>query len=340
MKKQIRRDIVTGISITLGLLLGAEIILRVYAKLKWSPVLSWEWQIVDSELVARLKPGFKSEALKINSLGFRGEEISIEKPKNIFRIVVMGDSVPFGFLSKNSFPEELQNILNFRKPRGSPWHFEVVNTGVPGYTSWQVLKMFKKDVISLKPDLLLIYVGLNDIWSHNPFNPKSKATDFINTICRKVYIVKFMFKLLEHSQTSLFLRKDFEERKRMLESFYPAYFAENLRNIVKEAKKINCKVVFLTLPTTLHLKNNPKKKIQFPSLGSNPELYLLLWSRYDHALKEISTQEKIYLIDLVKELRKIPEASKLFMDDTHFNEKGNRTIAEVIYKNLLGFGLF
>ncbi len=187
MKNETLRDIFIGISIFVGLFLVIEIALQIYAEIKWSPDFL-DCQIPDSELVYRLKPGFRSETLKINSLGLRGKEVAIEKPENTLRIVAIGDSIPFGFLTENPYPEELQRLLKFSKPKDSPIKYEVINAGIPGYSSWQVLKLFRRDISRLNPDFLIVYVGLNDVWSHNPLNPSSKATEFINTLCRKVYI--------------------------------------------------------------------------------------------------------------------------------------------------------
>ncbi len=73
----------------------------------------------------------------------------------------MGDSVTYGFGvgCKESFPEQLQDILNSKL---SSYKFEVINAGVLGYTSYQGLKYFQRDIIKYQPDLITVCFGIND----------------------------------------------------------------------------------------------------------------------------------------------------------------------------------
>ena len=98
-----------------------------------------------------------------NSLGYRGDEITVPKPDGVFRIVAMGGSTTYGeFIEDNdlTYPAQLEQVL--REDYGYE-NVEVVNAGVPAYTSWESLVSLQFRVLDLEPDLIIIYHAINDI---------------------------------------------------------------------------------------------------------------------------------------------------------------------------------
>jgi hypothetical protein len=98
-----------------------------------------------------------------NSLGYRGAEITIPKPDDVFRIVAIGGSTTYGeFIEENdlTYPAQLEYVL--REDYGYE-NVEVINAGVPAYTSWESLVSLQFRVLDLDPDLIIIYDGVNDI---------------------------------------------------------------------------------------------------------------------------------------------------------------------------------
>ncbi|MDE2634815.1 MAG: SGNH/GDSL hydrolase family protein [Chloroflexota bacterium] len=97
-----------------------------------------------------------------NDLGYRGSEIVIPKPPGVYRIVSMGGSTTYstGTTEEESYPAFLQSIL--RDDYGYN-NVEVINAGVSGYTSWEVLASFAFRVLELEPDMLIYYGALNDL---------------------------------------------------------------------------------------------------------------------------------------------------------------------------------
>jgi len=96
-----------------------------------------------------------------NRLGYRGLEISLEKPLDTFRIVALGASTTYGFgvNAKQAYPARLQDIL--WRDYGYT-HVEVINGGVPGYTSFEILSNFEYRILELDPDLVIYYGARND----------------------------------------------------------------------------------------------------------------------------------------------------------------------------------
>lgn len=80
------------------------------------------WVIYDKDLGYRLNPNREGS----NPLSIRNERVIVPKPEGLFRIVFLGDSVTW---PKDGFVQQVKDAL---EPKGG---IEVINAGVPGYTS-------------------------------------------------------------------------------------------------------------------------------------------------------------------------------------------------------------
>jgi len=97
-----------------------------------------------------------------NPLGYRGPEVEIPKPAGVFRIVALGGSTTYGISTpwQDAYPAQLEAIL--RNEYGFS-NVEVVNAGLSGYNSWDILANFEFRVSELEPDLIIFYEGINDV---------------------------------------------------------------------------------------------------------------------------------------------------------------------------------
>jgi lysophospholipase L1-like esterase len=123
----------------------------------------------------------------INSLGYRGPETTIEKPKGVYRIVCMGGSTTFGLTEPredHTYPQWLQKLLNENIPSQ---RFEVINAGVPGWSSAESSISLHARLLELKPDMTVSYEGVNDTFAMR--NPEEGKSDYSNFR----YIVRFEF---------------------------------------------------------------------------------------------------------------------------------------------------
>jgi len=99
--------------------------------------------------------------VSINTRGFRGPEVSDEKPAGVVRIVTLGASSTFGYHARDdmTYPAQLQRALNAACPSRK---FEVINLGIPHLTSTQILALFAAEGVRLHPDVVTFYEGFND----------------------------------------------------------------------------------------------------------------------------------------------------------------------------------
>ena len=101
--------------------------------------------------------------IRINRLGFRGDEITREKPAGTIRIVCLGASTTFNAeVSTNeaTWPHRLQERLERAHPGV---RFEVINAAVGGYIASTSLKNLRHRVLPIEPDLVIYYEAHNDI---------------------------------------------------------------------------------------------------------------------------------------------------------------------------------
>lgn len=97
----------------------------------------------------------------INSLGFRGSEISREKGDR-YRIVALGESTTFGATLKaddRPWPEVLEARIASEFECEKP--VQVINAGVPGWTLDNNLARLRDDIFPIEPDLIVSYHGYN-----------------------------------------------------------------------------------------------------------------------------------------------------------------------------------
>ena len=90
----------------------------------------------------------------VNRFGFRGPDFRREKSPGVYRIVALGGSSTFGALStdEDAYPARLQALLN----RRAPGRFEVINAGIPGHAPSHLVPLIRREILPLKPDLLII----------------------------------------------------------------------------------------------------------------------------------------------------------------------------------------
>jgi len=98
----------------------------------------------------------------INSLGFRGPERSVAKPRGVIRIIALGSYQTFGLgvNDSDSYPSQLEELLNRGAKRGR--RFEVWNGGRPAGSAIHGLARLERELDAYSPDLLIFDYGFVD----------------------------------------------------------------------------------------------------------------------------------------------------------------------------------
>ncbi len=100
-------------------------------------------------------------AKDVNQLGHRDSERAVEKAPGVRRVVVLGDSVAYGFCDSNrSIPVDRVFPYRLDARLGSP--VEVLNLSVSGYNTEQEVQRLFLDGLQLAPDIVLVAATAND----------------------------------------------------------------------------------------------------------------------------------------------------------------------------------
>jgi hypothetical protein len=99
----------------------------------------------------------------VNAEGFRGAEISREKPSGVFRVACLGDSVTFGWGVSDA--ETYEAVLEGRLREGG-LRCEVLNAGVNAYCANQEYVYLREKVLDYAPDLVTIGFSHNEGWQN------------------------------------------------------------------------------------------------------------------------------------------------------------------------------
>lgn len=121
-----------------------------------------ENQYVWNELKPNIDGHFKMHTFRTNSRGLRDKEYTFEKPKNTYRVAVIGDSYTLG---DGVEANEIYHSVLEKKLNGlsDSIHFEFINFGLSGYDMLNYLGVIEAKAMAYDPDLILIgFCGNND----------------------------------------------------------------------------------------------------------------------------------------------------------------------------------
>ncbi len=279
----------------------------------------------DRRLFWRLRPDqtvtsrfFEGRTYHINSLGLRGEEIVDIKRRP--RILALGNSCTFGWgvTDEETYVAQLESLLG-----GA---YQVINGGIPGYSSFQGKRFFEHELASLRPDVVLICYAWNDHWAAaNQIADKDQefppgAVIALQNLLSRFQSYRLLKKVLlatvESDPDSLF------DRSRPVYRVGAEDFGQNLRAICRQAALRQAVPVLLTSPiASVH--------IYYPA-GSRSPMHRF-HERYNELIREVARAEGVGLVDLALEFDHYNDLyDDARRDPIHFNAKGHRVVAQAI----------
>ncbi len=121
-----------------------------------------ENEAVSYEHIPNYKGIAYANPIQTNSLGLRDKEYEIPKPEGVIRVLVLGDSITYGFgvRAEETYAKQLEQILN---ESCESLTFEVINAGVSGYNIHQELAYLRDRGLELEPDFVILTFVHNDI---------------------------------------------------------------------------------------------------------------------------------------------------------------------------------
>jgi lysophospholipase L1-like esterase len=336
MKKILFRMIASLLGVIL-ILISTELLFRINPKFgylsnsfKKVPLSEYKIGIQPSALLGYEHiPNFGDylygEVGKINFYGLIGRGYGLHKDKNIFRILVLGDSI-----AENGWPcLFLENYLNNNAllSRLRYKRFEVWNAGVTSYDVRRYALFLKYKGLKYKPDMVIIFFCLNDFSLNTniyyqtkegaepyyfPIIEISKIYNVNPVLMKKSYLYRFIILRLE---SYLLSKKNLAGVSREEET--GRYYLQMIKEICKTRNIPLFAVVFPYLM--------PLNKYSSGAIG---EYQTICRASKELQINYLNLYEYLSKKDLYS-LRRFKE------DYIHLNPKGYHFAAKVIYEYLL-----
>ena len=279
-------------------------------------------------------PNYRKGLTSHNSLGYRNDEFTLEKPGGVYRIVALGGSSTYDVSIKDNaatFTAQLEKLL---KEEYGYTNVQVINAGVPGYNSWEILVNLEFRVLDLDPDLVIIYEGTNDVharmvepsayrgddlgrrqawqvppvalWEHSAL---LRIVSRMMNFSRQVSIDDFVSSPTYVSWPYEYrLSEDNLDPAEILKENPPIYFRRNLENMSAIAKEHDVMIILSTWAYSPYLKDY-----------ASQDYYQHGFQENNDVVKEVAADQHIPLFDFAAVM---PQDTSYWADGRHVNESG------------------
>jgi len=251
-----------------------------------------------------------------NRFGLRGDDTTLTKPANTYRILVVGDSLTMGWGVEQdlTFAADLERRMNANPPAGFPSNvlYEVLNLGIGNYNTVQEVMLLKSLGLQFKPDLILLFYFINDA------EPINESRD--SYLIRHSYLYAFLASRLRRSPLGETGSLGYKEYYRLLyKSGQPGWLAG--------------KAAFKELGELVRVKNIPVVIYLLPELH---ELTAYPFLDIHQMVAKVGAAVGLPVIDLLPKFSGYAPEVKLWVTpaDAHPNALANTMIARGIYNSL------
>ena len=301
---------------------------------------NYPWLVYDPILGLANKAGYEDKDVRINSLGFLGEEVSSPQPEGTIRIVTLGGSITFGMWESwpgineiDGYPDTVRELL----ASNSLERVQIINAGVIGYNSSNGLRLFKTRVLDLEPDVITVKFGFNDFSRLN--DPEIHIEDPSNGPAGWIFYNLDNWRIVRlGAHIGQKLNAGTHENKTHQVS--PLEFENNLELFIKEARERGIRILFIdtpmSAPKTLTLKAE-KFFTEYTGTGSMEELREI-HEEYQAIIKKVTESENVPLLETKDQFNELNQTVFSRNDLIHPNDKGARLIGELLYEKLIELG--
>ena len=275
--------------------------------------------------------------IRINALGFRGPDLPRDKG-DAFRIFALGESQTFGPTLRDGekpWPEQLQDL--FDQHADCRRKVEVVNAGTEAYTLEDNLERMRRDILPLKPDLILSTHGMNGLLAFGlrrvpePNEPgvRPRASALIG---RAVLTIE----RAAHDWRS---RNTAEARPAALAPIPDAElmksrYAEAYRKLIALARDNGIDVALANSSMAINEESPREVKDFYGAVFKPIDDIIAANAAHNRMVRLLSQEEGVPLVDMSKSLDGQWDGD-LYLDIVHFTEAGNEKVADVIFRQLI-----
>ena len=304
------------------ILLVTEIVIRVIV----GPYSTQDGNCIASKKFSQKYYRYQKDALR------QDKEFSTAKDKNVFRILVLGDSFTFGQGLKSisdTYPKILENKLNSMK---SDTRYEVINAGQMALETVDELNFLKAKGLAYQPDIIILGYVYNDAIPDPAPDSSGMNISLFRQIHGKIYSNSYLLCVsqinkilsLEYIKDS-FTQKEYNDEVNNILYWYSGEnlkkHRQDLEELIGIAHNNGTPIVIMMFPFTLDVNN--RQDYQFKQVHS--------------ILKDIAENKSAYFIDLYTEFSKAPIELSLRVNkqDNHPNELAHKIAAKTLFNFLV-----
>lgn len=306
----------------------------------------------NGELPYRPIPGananFHRGRISINSLGYRGDDVSREKGRDVYRIVAVGDSTTFGqtlFPDSLPWPARLQRVI--AQDLVCDRRIEVLNGGVNGYRLRNAIDRIRNDFDWLKPDLVLSYFGWNTMidLGINPVPPPSlqppKSTDqwsVVRWYVRKAssdFVSSMRSRIASSADEFLGVtdRSDDGDTRLLLAAARKSILHADYLSFIDQSGRLGHRLAFLSFNTAVTNDSPEDVKAFYQSITHAFRPLLKQVEIHDLMLREVARETGTPFLDTGTDLHGNYDED-LYIDAVHFTSKGDMRLARNVFREL------
>ena len=112
--------------------------------------------------------------------------VSATEPTKPLKIIFFGDSITQAGVNPNGYIDKLKQMLD---KNGIKDNYQLIGAGIGGNKIYDLYLRLEDDVLNQKPDVVVIWVGVNDVWHKRSFGTGTdpdKFEKFYVAIIRKL----------------------------------------------------------------------------------------------------------------------------------------------------------
>ena len=351
--------IVTPLVILLAMLVLLEIFLQIFLPLPFFDRLSW---LADGHVKARLEPhqaveNVAGNPVRINHLGFRGEDWSWQPAPGTLRLITLGGSSTFCFQvsdDAHTWPAQLERML--QEKLDVP--VEVLNLALPGYDTSTSKVNYLFTGRALGAHAVLVYHTWNDMKFLRPIDHEDEGgtprcvlsgrsntgtnKSLLNRIFRRLQVVQRADRILtkirqrdrENRYTSL--EKEGERAHAPVTERAWRWFEQNFVDVVAFAQDDGVLPVLISQATLVHEDTLDDPDIRL--VVSNDYLGMTLprlhesWQRANEIIRRVAATGGAVFVD---GYAAVPPDLQHLKDGVHLWDPGAERLARAVADTLL-----
>ena len=277
------------------------------------------------------EPG-KHDNAYINSMQFRSDkEISVSKPKNVFRILITGGSAAYGSgapSQDSTLGGYLNKILNSELSFSTKKKYEVYTLANPAWTSTHEMIIIETRLAKLNPNIVISFSGNNDVhWGlsgHNIDCFRSYADQHYWNIIQSVYKLAgygYQHDIIKIASSSI---PPDVVASRLVDNIKLASFTLSLNQ---------ARYVFILQPTlyvtskALSPHEKEMRNIQYEKYFSQ------CYQDIKQKLHKLNISNLTF-IDESDAFKGLTSNDCIFIDSYHYGDRGTEFIAKKIFKDM------